>query len=127
MPSALILLAAKRLLAGIADERTAFASVFGLASVVSIAMLWNGYIFTQARALKQAALSSHLAEMPKPAATVFNLDDGFLDYPSRHVPFGLAEVTGILRLAWGNQPFLGFTLRTERPTFLLEMEFLRTA
>ena len=127
LPLALGLLAAKRLVEVVVGERAAFAGVFGLASILSVAALWNGYVFMQARALKQAALSSHLASMPRPAATVFNLNDGFLDYPSRHVPFGLAEVSGMLRLAWGNQPFLGFTLRAERPTILQEMEFLRTA
>jgi hypothetical protein len=127
LPLAFGLLAAKRLVEAVVGERTAMACVFGLASMLSIAALWNGYVFMQARALKQAALSSHLADMPKPAATVYNLDDGFLGYPSRHVPFGVAEVSGMLRLAWGNQPYLGFTLRGERPTILQEIEFLRTA
>ena len=64
--------------------------------------------------------------MPRPDATVFNLKDGFLDYPSPHSPFGVPEVSGMLRLAWGNRPFLGFTARAERPTILQEMEELRT-
>jgi hypothetical protein len=58
---------------------------------------------------------------------VFALDDGFVDYPSPHVPFGFAEVTGMLRLAWGDQPFLGFALRAERPNVLQELEVARTA
>jgi hypothetical protein len=33
----------------------------------------------------------------------------------------------MLRLAWGNQPFFGFTLRAERPTILQEMDVLRNA
>ena len=127
LPSALCLLALKRLVETGAGGRIAFVLVFGPACVLSIAALWNGYVFQQARALKQEAVSSHLAAMPTPAATVFNLDDGFLDYPSPHIPFGHAEVTGMLRLAWGNQPFFGFTRRAERPTILEEMDAARTA
>ncbi|RXH28718.1 hypothetical protein XH94_35315, partial [Bradyrhizobium zhanjiangense] len=52
---------------------------------------------------------------------------GFFDYPSRHVPFGFAEITGMLRLAWGNQPFFGFALRAERPVILREMDEARKA
>ncbi|MBR0739054.1 hypothetical protein JQ581_19155 [Bradyrhizobium liaoningense] len=125
IPLALGLLGLKRLVETRAGARAAFAIVFGSVSVLSIAALWNGYVFQQARSLKQEALSSHLAAMPQPAATVFNLDDGFLDYPSPHTPFGLSEVTGMIRLAWGNQPFFGFTLRTERPTILQEMDAIR--
>jgi hypothetical protein len=33
----------------------------------------------------------------------------------------------MLRLAWGNRPFLGFTLKAERPTILQEMEVNRTS
>ena len=33
----------------------------------------------------------------------------------------------MLRLAWGNQPFVGFSLRAERPTVLQEIEVARTA
>jgi hypothetical protein len=125
LPMALGLVGLKRLVEARAGARAAFAIVFGSASVISVAALWNGYVFQQARALKQEALYGHLAAMPKPAATVFNLEDGFLDYPSPHTPFGLSEVTGMIRLAWGNQPFFGFTLRTERPTILQEMDALR--
>lgn len=127
VPLALSLVAIKRLAEVMIGAGTAFAAVFGLASILSIAVLWNGYVFMQARALKQEALSSHLAGMARPAATVFAINDGFLDYPSRYAPFGVPEATGRLRLAWGDQPFLGFTLRTERPTILQEMEELRTA
>lgn len=125
VPAALGLLGLKRLVEIRAGGRMAFAIVFGSATVLWIAALWNGYVFQQARALKQEALSSHLAAMPQPAATVFNLDDGFLDYPSPHTPFGYSEVTGMLHLAWGNQPFFGFSLRAERPTVLQEMDDLR--
>jgi hypothetical protein len=127
VPSALGLLAIKRMAEKVIGARAAFFIVFGLASTLSIAILWNGYAFMQARALKQQALSNHLASMPKPGATVFNVDDGFRDYPSQRAPFGIPEVTGMLRLAWGNQPFLGFTSRIERPTVLQEMELHRTS
>jgi hypothetical protein len=126
-PLALGLLAIKRLAEIIIGGRAAFFIVFGLASTLSIAMLWNGYVFMQARALKQAALSSHLASMPKPGATVFNVDDGFLDHRLQRAPFGIPEVTGMLRLAWGNQPFLGFSTTIERPTILQEMELHRVS
>jgi hypothetical protein len=95
--------------------------------IVSIGMLWTDYVFMQARTLKQEALSRDLASRVQPAATVYALDDGFFDYPSRHVPFGLAEVTGMHRLAWGNQPFFGFALRAERPNILQGMAEARTA
>jgi hypothetical protein len=127
LPLALGLLATKRLAESVVSANVAFAVVFGAASILSIAMLWNGYVFMQARVLRQEALSSHLAVIAKPAATVFAVNNGFLDYPSTRMPFGVSEVSGMLRLAWGNQPFLGFTLGAERPTFLHEMEFLRTA
>jgi hypothetical protein len=127
LPLALGLLALKRLTEMFIGEHIAFAVVFGLASILSIAMLWDGYVFMQARALKQEALTSRLADMAKPAATVFNIKDGFLNFPSRHSAFGVPEATGMLRLSWGNQPYLGFTLQAERPTILQEMELLRTA
>ena len=109
------------------SANVAFAVVFGTASILSIAMLWNSYVLMQTRVLRQEALSSHLAVITKPAATVFAVNNGFLDYPSTRMPFGVSEVSGMLRLAWGNRPFLGFTLGVERPTFLHEMEFLRSA
>ena len=127
LPAAFVVLSGKRLLESFIGERAAFAGTFGLALMVSVAALWSSYIFLQARVLKQEALSSHLAAMPMPAATVFNLDDGFYDHSPRHVPFGIAEVTGMLRLAWGDQPFFGFSLVGERPTVLQEMELSRTA
>jgi hypothetical protein len=126
LPLAFGVLAVKRFAEVAIDDRAAFVVVFGLAAVASIAALWNDYFFMQARTLKQHALFSHLAAMPRPDATVFDLNDGFLDWPSPHSPFGVPEVTGMLRLAWGNHPFLGFTARAERPTILQEMEELRT-
>ena len=66
---------------------------------MSTAALWNSYVFVQARVLKQEALSSHLAAMPMPAATVFDLVDGFEKVSPRFAPFGVAEVNGMLRLA----------------------------
>jgi hypothetical protein len=122
LPGALLVLAVKRLLQGAIGDRAALASVFGLASIVSIAALWNSYVLLQARALKQEALSSHLADMPMPAATVFALVDGFEKYSSRFSPFGIAEVTGILHLAWGDHPFFGFSFPGERPSVLREMQ-----
>jgi hypothetical protein len=127
LPSALTYLAVKRWAERWIAPNIAFALVFGFGAILSIGMLWTDYIFMQARALKQEALEQSLVRRTQPAATVYALDDGFFDYPSRHVPFGLAEVTGMLRLAWGNQPFFGFALRAERPTVLREMEVARKA
>jgi hypothetical protein len=125
LPGALLILAIKRFMESIIGRRAAFVGVFGLASIVSVAALWNNYVFMQARALKQEALFSHLAAMPMPAATVFDLNDGFYDHSPQHVPLGIAEVSGMLRLAWGHHPFLGFSLQGERPTILQEMEVSR--
>lgn len=127
VPLALTLLAFKRQAERWAGLSAAFAVVFGAGLIVSIGMLWSDYIFMQARSLKQQALAGDLASRVQPAATVYALDDGFFDYPSRHVPFGLAEVTGMLRLAWGNQPFFGFALRAERPDILRGMDEARKA
>jgi hypothetical protein len=127
VPLALGLLAVNRLAETAVGAKGAFAVVFGAASTLSIAMLWNGYVLMQTRVLRQEALIEHLAAMPKPPATVFALYNGFLDYPSTRMPFGLSEVSGMLRLAWGDQPLFGFTMGAERPTILHEMEFLRTA
>ena len=125
LPGACLILALKRFAESVVGRCAAFVGVFGLASIVSVAALWNNYVFMQARALKQEALSSHLAAMPMPAATVFDLNDGFYDHSSQHVPFGIAEVSGMLRLAWGDHPFLGFSQQAERPTVLQEMESAR--
>jgi hypothetical protein len=127
LPSALTLLALKRAAERWTGPGLAFVLVFGLGAILSIGMLWNVYAFMQARTLKQEALERGLASQNQPAATVYALDDGFVDYPSRHVPFGLAEVSGMLRLAWGDQPFFGFALRAERPSILQEMEEARAA
>ncbi|AWM11175.2 hypothetical protein [Bradyrhizobium symbiodeficiens] len=127
VPSALVFLAFKRLAERWITPSVAFAIMFGSGLILSIGMLWSDYVFMQARTLKQEALTRDLAGRPQPAATVYALDDGFVDYPSRHVPFGLAEVTGMLRLAWGNQPFFGFALRAERPDILRGMDEARTA
>ncbi|PIT01845.1 hypothetical protein TSA1_14470 [Bradyrhizobium nitroreducens] len=127
VPSALALLAFKRQAERWTAPGVAFAVVFGAGLILSIGMLWSDYVFMQARTLKQEALERNLAGRVQPAATVYALDDGFFDYPSRHVPFGLAEVTGMLRLAWGNQPFFGFALRAERPDILRRMDEARKA
>jgi hypothetical protein len=127
LPAALGLLVIKRLVENAVGANIAFAAVFGTASALSIAMLWNGYVLMQARMLTQEALIAHLAAIPKPQATVFAIDNGFRDRTSAPMPFGMTEVSGMLRLAWGNQPFFGFTLGAERPAILHEMEFMRTA
>ncbi|WP_271503241.1 hypothetical protein [Bradyrhizobium sp. CCBAU 11357] len=127
VPLALTLLAFKRQAERWTGPGAAFAAIFGASLIVSIGMLWSDYVFMQARALKQQALARDLASRVQPAATVYALDDGFFDYPSRHVPFGVAEVTGMLRLAWGNQPVFGFALRAERPDILREMDEARKA
>ena len=125
LPGALLVLAVKRLAQGAIGDRAASVGVFGLASVVSIAALWNNYVFVQARVLKQEALSSHLAEMPMPAAKVFGIVDGFENLSPRFAPFGLAEVSGMLHVAWGDHPFFGFSFPGERPTILREMQSAR--
>jgi hypothetical protein len=125
LPGAFFILLVKRLAESIIGRRAAFVGAFGLASVVSVAALWSGYLFAQARTLKQEALSSHLAAMPMPAATVFDLDDGFYDHTPTHVPFGIPEVTGMLWRAWGNHPYLGYSQQGERPTVLQEIESAR--
>jgi hypothetical protein len=127
LPWAFFFLAAKRVAESIVGRRAAFAAVFGLASVVSVAALWNNYFFMQARTLKQEALFNHLAAMPMPAALVFDVNDAFLDRSPRQTPFGIAEVTGMLWLAWGDHPFLGYSQQAERPTVLQEMEDARKA
>ncbi|MGY3035199.1 hypothetical protein ACVIIV_004369 [Bradyrhizobium sp. USDA 4354] len=127
VPLALTLLAFKRQAERWTGPGAAFTAMFGVGLIVSIGMLWSDYVFMQARTLKQQALARDLASRVQPAATVYGLDDGFFDYPSRHVPFGLAEVTGMLRLAWGNQPFFGFALRAERPDILRGMDEARKA
>ncbi|MDF0517777.1 hypothetical protein P0R31_11105 [Bradyrhizobium yuanmingense] len=127
LPLALTLLAFKRQAERWSGPGPAFAAIFGVGLIVSIGMLWSDYLFMQARTLKQQALARDLASRIQPAATVYALDDGFADFPSRHVPFGLAEVTGMLRLAWGNQPVFGFALRAERPAVLREMDEARKA
>lgn len=127
LPLALILLGLKRWVEHAIGPKAAFAVMLGFGSVLSIGLLWDTYIFMQARTLKQEALANELVSRAQPAATVFALDDGFVDYPSRHVPFGFAEVTGMLRLAWGNQPFVGFALRGERSSVLQDVELARTA
>jgi hypothetical protein len=127
LPGALAVLSVKRLLEAFIGDRAAVILAFGLALIVSVAALWSSYVFMQARVLKQEALSSHLAATAMPDALVFNLDDGFYDHSPQHVPFGIAEVTGMLRLAWGDHPFFGFSRQGERPTILQEMEASRTA
>jgi len=126
VPLALGLLAVKRSVQAAVGAREACALILGPASIASVVMLWNGYILLQARTLKQSALLSHLATISKPDALVFAIDDRLIGYPCCYEPIGIPEATGMLRLAWGNWPFLGFSLRTERPTVLQEMEILRT-
>lgn len=127
LPAGLALLALKRQAERWIGSTAAFAMLFGLSAILWIGMLWTDYVFMQARSLKQAALTRSLADRIQPAATVYALDDRFFDGSSRDVPFGLAEVTGMLRLAWGNQPFFGFALRAERPDILHEMAWKRAA
>jgi hypothetical protein len=124
LPGALFVLAVKRFAESIVGRRAAFIGVFGLAALISVAALWNSYFFLQARALKQEALFGHLAAMPAPPAVVFDVNDRF-DNQSSNVPFGIAEVTGMLRLAWGNHPFVGYSQQAERPTVLQELEGAR--
>jgi hypothetical protein len=122
LPGALLVLAVKRLVQGAIGDRAALVGVFGLASILSIAALWNSYVYLQARTLKQEALSRDLAHIPMPAATVFDLVDGFERISPRFAPFSIPEVSGMLRLAWGDHPFFGFSFPGERPTILREMK-----
>jgi hypothetical protein len=125
LPGAFFVLAVKRFADSIVGRRAALVGVFGVASIVSVAALWNSYFFLQARALKQEAVFRHLAAMPMPAAIVYDLNDDFDDPWMQHAPFGIAEVTGMLRLAWGDHPFLGFSQQAEGPTILEELEIAR--
>lgn len=96
--------------------------------VIAVAVLWGtlvrDYCALQARWLKLESIIVNLRSIPQAPALVFDLADGFLDYPSPHTYFGMTEVTGALRLAWGPQPFVGFTRRNERATVLNEIAFL---
>ena len=109
LPSALVFLGLKRWGQRLIGPKAALAVVLGLGSALSIGLLWNTYIFMQARTLKLEALASNLAARAQPAATVFALDDGFVDYPSRHVPFGLAKSPACF--AWPGEVSLSSDLR----------------
>src|SRR6202012_5530072 len=53
LPGAFFALAAKRFAESFTGRRAALVGVFGLASLLSLAALWNSYLFLQARSLKQ--------------------------------------------------------------------------
>ena len=127
IPLALALLSLKRFSELLIPEPFATAAVFGGALILAIPSLWAGYAFLQARALKQESLVEHLASLPKPAALVFGVVDGFEGKFGRNLAFGITELSGMLRLAWGDEPFFGFTEQAERTWVLREMECARTA
>ena len=95
----------------------------GVAVAVSVALLVRHYADLETRAMRQASIAEHLKrDWPEPPARVFNLHDGFLNSPAPHAFFGISEVTGMLRTAWGFRQLAGFTLQAERPTVLDEIK-----
>jgi len=97
-------------------------TVVALLLTINLCALWNGYFLQQARWLRQEALIDHLRRAyAEPPATVFDLVDGFADYPW-HTYLGSAEVTGTLHLAWDHRPLFGFTGNKERSTILRDID-----
>jgi hypothetical protein len=89
---------------------------------VNLCALWSGDFLQQARWLRQESMIVSLKrDYREPPAAVFNLADGFLDYPG-YTQFGLTEITGGLHTVWDGRPLFGFTGRAERPTILQEMQ-----
>jgi hypothetical protein len=123
LPLGLALVFMKRLL-----DRLPLRHAGSVACAIVLAVLWaalvRDYSALQARWLKLESIMANLRDTPPIPALVFNLADGFLDYPSPHTYFGITEVTGALRLAWGPRPFVGFTRRGERSTVLSEIAVL---
>jgi hypothetical protein len=122
LPLGLLMIAAYRFL-----HLTFRGSSVGLAFLVlmlsvNLCALWNGYFLQQARWLRQESMIDGLQRSYRePPAAVFNLVDGFLDYPG-HTYFGITEITGALHLAWDGRPLFGYTGRNERTTVLQEID-----
>ncbi|MGY4619554.1 hypothetical protein ACVWZ4_004781 [Bradyrhizobium sp. USDA 4472] len=97
-------------------------AVCALVLSANLCSLWNSYFFQQARWIRQSAMIEQLQRSYRePPAAVFNLVDGFLDYPG-NTYYGISEITGALHVAWDNRPLFGFTGRNERPTVLQEID-----
>lgn len=122
IPLGLVLIWTFRIIDLIFANRTIAYGAVAAALSINLCALWNGYLFEQARWLRQEALISDLShQYSQPPAAVFNLADGFLDYPW-HAYFGISEVTGALHLSWDRQTLFGFTGRRELPTAVQQAE-----
>ena len=121
LPSGLAVVSVSRL-AGRLERRWLADGVLAVAVGVTIAATWNAHFFLQARWLEMEAMIDHLRTgWPQPPALVFNLENGFENAGDRYVYYGFFEVSGALHVAWGNRPFVGFTLAHERPQILAEI------
>jgi hypothetical protein len=122
IPLGLLLICAFRVVGLAVTNRAAAYCLVAIALSVNLCALWNGYFSQQARWLRQEAMIVDLRRAyPEPPAAVFNLADGFGDYPW-HAYFGITDVTGALHLAWDQRPLFGFSGRSERPTILQETD-----
>jgi hypothetical protein len=122
IPLGLILICAYRSVRKISNSRIAGLLLVALVLSVNLCALWSSYFYQQARWLRQEAMVEGLRHAYRePPAAVFDLVDGFLDYPL-HAYFGTTEITGMLHLAWDSRPLFGFTGRNERPTILQETD-----
>jgi hypothetical protein len=118
LPAGFFVIALKRLCDNTLGWRLG-AIVLSLSIGLALASLWNVHAFLQARWIEQLAIIHDLKkDWPVPPALVFNLADEFEDAGQRYVYFGMFEVTGMLHLAWDDQPFVGFSRRHESPLFL---------
>lgn len=119
IPTGLLAIALLRILL-LFPGRLAALVLAALLLTVNLTSLWTSYFQQQARWLRQVALIDSLQRSySEPPATVFNLVDLFLAYPT-HYYLGAGEVTGALYLAWGDRPLFGYTGRNERNTVLQE-------
>jgi hypothetical protein len=121
LPLGLVVISALRLVQSTSNRNAGYLFCVGVLSI-NICSLWNSYFFQQARWIRQSAMIQQLErDYRKPPAAVFNLIDGFLDYPD-HTYYGITEITGGLHLAWDSRPLFGFTGRNERTTVLQEID-----
>jgi hypothetical protein len=122
IPLGLMLICAFRVAGLIVTNRIVAYSIIAITLSVNLCALWSGYFLQQARWLRQEAMIDDLRRAyPEPPAAVFNLADGFADYPW-HTYFGMTEMTGALHLAWDQRPLFGFSGRSERPTILQDTD-----
>ncbi|WP_368507563.1 hypothetical protein [Bradyrhizobium lupini] len=121
LPLGLVVISALRLVQSASNRIAGYLFCLGVLSI-NICSLWNSYFFQQARWIRQSAMIQQLErDYRNPPAAVFNLIDGFLDYPG-HTYYGITEITGGLHLAWDSRPLFGFTGRNERATILQEID-----